>query len=253
MAELRPGRRTDPWLTRLVAVAEKGDQGVVYVYNLRTLYKRKTLTTSDIESHEFISLSFSADDSLLLTQGGGPDWTLCVWLWEKGKMLANISLAAGPSTSIYGCGINPVNPTKCAVHGKGLFKFLSIEEDRFHNIPNSAAFAERKVQDYSSHAWLPEDMSVLGTGDGDLLLFQKEILLTQLTCSPSDGNAISALVSCSRGFLSGDEQGVVRLFEPTPEEVSACPCAWPCFLGVHHCCSCNSGRLLQGNSCVSTR
>lgn len=208
---------------RLVAVAEKAEQAVVYVYNLRTLYKRKTLQPTDMESQEFVCMDFAADDSLLLTLGGGPDWKLSVWLWEKGKLLATRSLSAPSDGVLYGCDMNPVNPTKCCVWGQNTFSFFSIEEDRLQPLPNSSAFVERKQQDYRAHLWLPEDMSVLSTGEGDLLLFQKEALLTQLPASPSDGNAITALVACSRGFITGDEQGVVRLFEMATEEVCICP------------------------------
>jgi cilia- and flagella-associated protein 57 len=36
---------------------------------------------NDIKSKEFVSLSFSNDSNVLLTQGGAPDWMLICWHW----------------------------------------------------------------------------------------------------------------------------------------------------------------------------
>jgi hypothetical protein len=46
----------------------------------------QVLTAPEMVSREVVSLSFSSDDSMLLVQGGGPDWLLSCWLWEKGKV-----------------------------------------------------------------------------------------------------------------------------------------------------------------------
>ena len=35
-------------------------------------------------------MCFSADNKLLLTLSGGPDYSLVAWQWEKSKMVANI-------------------------------------------------------------------------------------------------------------------------------------------------------------------
>ena len=72
---------------RFIAVAEKRpDAAQACVYNLRNLFKKKALSTPEVASHEFVSMAFSNDDVLLLTLGGAPDWTLCCWSWDKGKV-----------------------------------------------------------------------------------------------------------------------------------------------------------------------
>jgi cilia- and flagella-associated protein 57 len=59
---------------RFVAVAEAGERPSVYIYDLRTLRKRKNLQAPEGESREFISLGFSHDSQLLVTLGGAPTW-----------------------------------------------------------------------------------------------------------------------------------------------------------------------------------
>lgn len=39
-------------------------------------------------SQEYVSLSFSADGKMLLAQGGGPEYNLVLWIWEKSKVAA---------------------------------------------------------------------------------------------------------------------------------------------------------------------
>lgn len=58
------------------------------VFNLRNLIRKRTLSTTEVASSEFVSMSFSADDSILLTLGGAPDWTLACWSWDKAKVRA---------------------------------------------------------------------------------------------------------------------------------------------------------------------
>lgn len=61
----------------------------VSLYDLRTLRIRKTLQAEGDRS-QCISLAFSHDSNLLLTQGGAPDWNLVLWNWAKARPLAKI-------------------------------------------------------------------------------------------------------------------------------------------------------------------
>ena len=56
---------------RYAAVAEQGAQrAVISVYDLHTLKRRKTFTSSDVQSRRYESMCFSADNKLLLTMSG---------------------------------------------------------------------------------------------------------------------------------------------------------------------------------------
>lgn len=36
-----------------------------------------------LEAREYVCAAFSAENKLLITQGGPPDWTLILWSWDK--------------------------------------------------------------------------------------------------------------------------------------------------------------------------
>eukprot|EP00639_Heterosigma_akashiwo_P025934 CAMPEP_0194697286 /NCGR_PEP_ID=MMETSP0295-20121207/23316_1 /TAXON_ID=39354 /ORGANISM="Heterosigma akashiwo, Strain CCMP2393" /LENGTH=130 /DNA_ID=CAMNT_0039589889 /DNA_START=122 /DNA_END=511 /DNA_ORIENTATION=- len=59
---------------RYCAVAERSERAVVFIYDLRSLRKRKNLQFTDGSFREYVSMAFSYDNQLLLTLGGAPDW-----------------------------------------------------------------------------------------------------------------------------------------------------------------------------------
>ncbi|TMW62220.1 hypothetical protein Poli38472_009713 [Pythium oligandrum] len=93
---------------RFVAVAERSDRGLVSIYDLKTLKKRKVLSNAETQGQVYVTMEFSADGQLLLTQGGAPDWILTCWNWSKGKAVASIksplhvTLHASPSAAMLG-------------------------------------------------------------------------------------------------------------------------------------------------------
>ncbi|KAG6623006.1 putative WD domain-containing protein [Phytophthora cinnamomi] len=68
---------------RFLAVAERSERALVSIFDLKTLKKRKVLSSADAQARSYVSMAFSADNQLLLTQGGAPDWMLTCWNWSK--------------------------------------------------------------------------------------------------------------------------------------------------------------------------
>ena len=75
---------------RYAAIAEQGEKPTVTIFDLHTLRKRKTLSFAELQAHEYVSVAFSPDSKYLIAQGGGPDWTLVYWGWEKAKLMASL-------------------------------------------------------------------------------------------------------------------------------------------------------------------
>lgn len=73
---------------RYIAIAETGEKAIVTIFDLHSLRRKKLLSSSEVESKEYVSLAFSPDSKYLITQGGKPDWTLLYWTWEKAKIMA---------------------------------------------------------------------------------------------------------------------------------------------------------------------
>ncbi|CAK4985833.1 unnamed protein product [Aphanomyces euteiches] len=212
---------------RFIAIAEKSERGVVSIYDLKTLKKRKVLTTSDCLSKTYVSMEFSTDNQLLLTQGGAPDWTLVCWNWSKGKPVATIKLAppgvvpapsptsstaAAPASVPYvnQCSFSNVDPSIVCCTGPSMIKFFRIVDTAFRPMPSSRV----EAQNFLCHAWLKqkEDEVVVGTAVGDLLLFRAGEFLCRLLASPGDSRSITSMVPTSKGLVCGTDKAMVSLF-----------------------------------------
>lgn len=190
--------------------ANAAGRGIVNVYDLHTLKKRKVLSTPESSSREYVSMSFSSN-KLLLTQGGAPDWTLVVWQWEKAKPLASVKVSNAAGAAITECSFNPADPTLCIVSGNGIFKAFRLVDNQLKPMPNLLANIE--VQNFLCHTWLPDDRVILGTDTGNLLLYEAGEFLCTLPGSPADGVSIACIISYTKGFICGGDCGTLRVFE----------------------------------------
>jgi WD40 repeat protein len=146
---------------KVLAVAERGENGKanVSVFDLAT-FKRKgknVLASSEIASHEFVSLAFSPDGKYLLTQGGAPDWTLANWQWEKSKIVQIAKVSNSNGAQIHQVSFCPSDPSVVCVTGNGILRFLHIEQNEFKSIPFS--MGKREPQNYLCHAWIDDRVS----------------------------------------------------------------------------------------------
>ena len=201
---------------KFVAVAEKSDKGVITVFDLHSLKRRRLLTSTDSHSKEFVSLAFSPDSKLLMAQGGAPDWCLTIWTWEKAKFMAAIKTAATPNSVIYQCSFSPTDNNLITVTGNGVFKQLKLVDSNLKVLPN--ALNKREAQNYQCHAWLSDDRVVVGTDTGDLLVIDGVELKAFIPRSPSDSNSIESIVGFSKGLVTGSDDGQIAIYEKSDEK-----------------------------------
>jgi cilia- and flagella-associated protein 57 len=204
---------------RYIAVAEQGPKrAVVNVFDLHTLKRRKNLSSPDVNAKAFVSMCFSADNKLLVTQSSGPDWSLTAWQWEKSKPLATTKIQSpgGPGAQIYQCSCSPLERSVTLVTGDGVCAFYRIQDQVLKPLPtlSNASGTEK----YLCHAWLPEDRVIVGTDGGSIVQLESGNFSGVLSCSPSDGIAIRAMSVYSGGFICGCDNGIVRLFELSEDD-----------------------------------
>ncbi|TPP41044.1 WD domain, G-beta repeat family protein [Leishmania donovani] len=209
---------------RLLAVAESGKTPFIVIYLFDStasprIRRRSVLHLSDLGSTEFVSLSFSQDGRYLVALGGFPEWKLVYWDVEKHKMLAHdtaleSAITAKDSRHLKQCSISPYDASLVCVTGQGCVKFFSYTDG--HLFPTIGGVEAPDVH-YLAHTWLIEEESrlVVSTDNGDLLLFEKQQYKHPLPLSPSDGIAITALASYTKGFVCGGDMGLITLFERT--------------------------------------
>lgn len=163
-----------------------------------------------------MSVAFSPDSKLLITQGGAPDWTLCYWSWEKAKVIASVKASNSQTTAIHQCSFNPQDNTLVCISGNGLFRMLRCTEGTMK--PLAAVVGKRDSQNMLCHAWVSEERVVVGTDNGELLLFDMGEFKLVLPQSPADGASIDVIITCAKGFICGGSAGTIHLFEKTDDK-----------------------------------
>jgi cilia- and flagella-associated protein 57 len=196
-----------------IVVAERGERAMLHVYDTQFFRKKKTLTTSEVMSNEYVSVAFS-DNKTIISQGGAPDWTLVLWGLDKGKVLALAKVSNAQNSPIYHVSLCPEEPSMVLVTGDTIIKFFRVQDGAFK--PVNPNLSKREPQNYLAHAWLPDDQAVVATDDAQLLLFENAELRTQWTTG-EDGGMVNCIVTYSKGFICGGENGVIRVFEKSED------------------------------------
>ncbi|MCJ8731889.1 hypothetical protein PDJAM_G00204930 [Pangasius djambal] len=220
---------------RYLAVSERGERGTITIYDLQheQSRKKKVLTGGNVTVQEFVCMAFSPDSKYLLSQGGGPEWTLVYWVWEKNKVLATVkSTNAGPVCQV---SFNPQDNTQICVSGNGVFKLFRYVDGSLKQT-NSAKL---ETQNILSHAWMSEERIIAGTETGRLLVFESGDLRWEMSVAskiteqeterqkedeapsaPALMPRVTVIKAYSKGFACSAGPGTVCLFEKTEEKDS---------------------------------
>ena len=93
-----------------LCVCRAGEAAAVSVWDVAERKRLRFLSCGEMGSEGYVSAAFSPDEQMVAAQGGGPDWTLVLFLWEKGKvkslylsLIISLSLSLLFSLSLCGC------------------------------------------------------------------------------------------------------------------------------------------------------
>jgi WD40 repeat protein len=115
---------------RYLAVAERADRAIIFVYDMHTMRRKKTLTTTDCMSQEYISISFATgqEGKYLVSMGGAPDWILVYWQWERPKVIATIKVSTSAPVYQVSFNIHDVNGGIIATGGNNVFRWYKYKD-----------------------------------------------------------------------------------------------------------------------------
>mmetsp|Transcript_13687 Transcript_13687/g.36226 ORF Transcript_13687/g.36226 Transcript_13687/m.36226 type:complete len:1228 (-) Transcript_13687:39-3722(-) len=211
---------------RYLAVAEKCSTGaIVTIFDLVTTKKRKTLQFSECDAPEFVCVAFSYDSKYLLTQtgpspSGKHDWTLIYWMWDKARPMASIKVSNAQHSPIRECSFSPTDSSIACVIGDGIFKFLQMKDSEggLKQLPAGPD----TVPSLLCHSWLSDNKLLVACESGDLWLFDDAgEFQTVLDCSPGEPRSATCAIAFSKGFVTGGDDGMIRVFEKSEDPKEA--------------------------------
>lgn len=206
---------------RFIAVAEKSERGIVNIFDLKTLKKRKVLTASNSSSTHYVDMAFSSDNQLMLTMTAGPNWMLSCWNWSKAKILASVSCAPADGSSVKHqqvtkCTFSILDPSVVCCTGDQYLKFFRIVDQVFRPMPPTRL----EMVNFRCHVWIPqkEDQILIGTIKGDLLLFQAGEFKCRLSTSPGGDRSVEHIAVTGKGFICGCDDASLHFYDVLSEK-----------------------------------
>eukprot|EP00730_Choanoeca_flexa_P000903 TRINITY_DN10389_c0_g2_i3.p1 TRINITY_DN10389_c0_g2~~TRINITY_DN10389_c0_g2_i3.p1 ORF type:complete len:1202 (+),score=338.92 TRINITY_DN10389_c0_g2_i3:34-3639(+) len=193
---------------RYIALAERGKQASVTIYDLHSLKKRKHLQYAESTCTEFVSLVFSPDSKYLVTVGGAPEWSMYYWAWERSQgPMAVVKCSLDPSVPVYRATFNPQDNTHLCVTGDNILKMYRYTEGNFKQL----AFQKVEGQNYLHQEWLSADTIICGTEAGKIYVFSNGDLVSEM----SQPERITCVMPLSTGFVSGTASGIITIWDET--------------------------------------
>jgi len=232
---------------RHLAVAETlsdGNHPHIIIYDLmHDSSKRQRVLNMPLEVNfrEIVSLDFSPDGKYLIAQGGAPDWIVCMWLWEKNKLVSTIKTTNPAGNKISQISFNPYDSTQVAVTGDHIFKYLRFTEG------NLKQMGTQKIdpKNYTAHCWLSSEKLVLACENGRAYIVENGDVKETINLDDSDVRAASAqsrqsensdfdhrqsvggsvkavaLATVGSGFAVSNNQGMTYFFEAEENKTHA--------------------------------
>ena len=170
-----------------------------------------------------MSAAFSADSRLLAAIGGASEdkqtseFTLVLWLWEKGKLLASQRLLLPTNRVTF----NPCDMSTICTSG---VKFLKLWRNADGQLKGfNLGLGKREHQNYTDHCWLPRDKLAACADSGDVYVFDQGELKQHIELKqPQQGGGSSAQLLCicvfARGFIVAGAGGRLCVFESRDEK-----------------------------------
>ncbi|KAF0306764.1 Cilia- and flagella-associated protein 57 [Amphibalanus amphitrite] len=231
---------------RYLAVSDCVDKPTIFIYDLSTSKRRKTLYCTEVQSKDVVSLSFSSDHKYVLVLGGSPDYTLVVYLWEKGKIVTTLkpnmpNTWAAVNQAVY----NPADPAVIVVVGQHLLKMLRLTEGSLRQ------FGHQRVENtnYMCAAWAGQNRLLVGTDQGRVVLYDAAELKAEFrlgdvlgkdSSSEADrrsvngtrsgsvvsgggvgaGTPVTSIVTFSKGFVAVCGVGIAHVFDRAEDQTT---------------------------------
>lgn len=175
------------------------------------------LSTSEFGSSEVKCLAFSEDGKFFLTQGGGPEWNLTIWNIEKVvKTMSSVKISLSDDCPVNKVGFNPWDSSVIVAIGKSIFRLFRYVEGQFRPI---TCVIRKDSANIISFCWLAEDILLLGTDAGEILLidnyeYRGLVYPTPDSVPPEEGyGAINCIAPITRGFVIGTTNEEIKIFE----------------------------------------
>ncbi|XP_075452066.1 echinoderm microtubule-associated protein-like 6 isoform X3 [Ascaphus truei] len=189
----------------LVATGQVGKDPYICIWDSYTVQTLSIL--KDVHTHGVAGLAFDSDGQRLASVGLDAKNTVCIWDWQKGKVLAT---ATGHSDRIFDISWDPYQPNRLVSCG--------VKHIKFWTLCGNALTAKRGIfgktgdlQTILCLACARDDITYSGALNGDVYVWKGLTLVRTIQGAHSAG--IFSMYACEEGFATGGRDGCIRLWD----------------------------------------
>ncbi|XP_029902729.1 cilia- and flagella-associated protein 44 [Myripristis murdjan] len=169
------------------AVAEKGNQPYIIVYEYPSLRPYRILRGGTVRAYSFVN--FNHEGTVLASVGSAPDYMLTLWDWRQEEVMLRCKAI---SQEVYRVTFSPHNPGQLTTSGSGHIKFWNMASTftglKLHGLVGR--YGKTAVTDIEGYVELPDGKVVSGSEWGNLLLWEGDLIKVQI--SRKDGRTCHA-------------------------------------------------------------
>ncbi|XP_034144335.1 cilia- and flagella-associated protein 44 isoform X2 [Esox lucius] len=162
---------------RYLAVAEKGDQPSIIIYEYPSLRPYRILRGGTVQAYSFVD--FYREGSLLASVGSAPDYMLTLWEWRHEQVILRCKAF---SQDVYRVTFSPDNPGQLTTSGLGHIKFWKMTST-FTGLKLQGLlgkFGKTALTDIESYVELPDGKVVSGSEWGNMLLWAGGLIKVEI-------------------------------------------------------------------------
>ncbi|XP_063862200.1 cilia- and flagella-associated protein 57-like [Scylla paramamosain] len=160
-----------------LCVCRAGEAAAVSVWDVAGRKRLRFLSCGEMGSEGYVAAAFSPDEQMVAAQGGAPDWTLVLFLWEKGKVFSVLRLSDTP-------GLGPVSslcyhPEDCgvlSVVGERVLKLFRLND----KLLKTWGYQGGLNHNCQCQIWKDQHTLLVGTEVATVLLLEEGELRTEI-------------------------------------------------------------------------
>lgn len=192
---------------QFLAYAETTDPfATIVIFDLSSFRKKRTLVTNEVGSPKYTALDFSDSGKQIAGLGGAPEFNLVYWWWEKTKVIGQAKV--GQEAKVV--KVCPRDANRIAVCGTGMLKIFRVDENQLKLEPKSVAKVNEYF-DFVSLAWVSEFRMLLGTSQGQVVIWEDGTLISDIL----DPGASLSLYSMK---VTAGNQSIIKYPQPTNQK-----------------------------------
>lgn len=150
--------------------------------------------------------------------------TVYLWQWDKQKCLSHQILQHGMANQMgTQISFSSIDKNVVLVTGNNVYRYFKIgDNQQLKSIPQSTQKRDAQISpNYTCHCWLKEGKFLIGTDQGEIMLFESngdyKMLLQE---SPGESFYIETMRTCGTGFIIAGDKGQIMIFDKTDKQQS---------------------------------